>query len=197
MPLVVEDDGMDYMGHGRKAPESWVEDRGCACVLGKMARHPLPISPMCLNCSYYDEKGRCTNRKKLGELSSIFDLGDALTVKNPTNHCSHHELNLAALKPLVTVLEQGYANAAHQPETFSAGVLHFFFFRLWHTPKPVPLGADAPIPRFNFEINNKRHGTNKLMPAFWRAARRQGGWWDEGHAGWIDNRFFVKGGWPL
>lgn len=86
------EDGVDWMGHGRGTCESWDDDKGCDCELGKIAFKKTTITPMCLNCLYY-KSGCCTNKKELSEVSEMFDCGDKLEIKKPTKKCKYHDIN--------------------------------------------------------------------------------------------------------
>lgn len=96
----VIDDGRDWYGHQRGNTETYTEDNGCDCALGKIEHNKAAIKKMCKNCRFYDGIN-CINDKKLREVSSFFDCGDKLVVKYPTEKCKHWELDTKIFERLL------------------------------------------------------------------------------------------------
>lgn len=89
---IVEDDGMDYMGHERGQVASRIDDNGCDCILGRIEKEKMQINPMCMNCRFC-ENTYCTNKKELAEVSDLFNVGNKLEIKNRTRKCKYWELD--------------------------------------------------------------------------------------------------------
>lgn len=91
------DDGYDWCGHHRGSG-SYVEiNNECDCTEYKR---------MCLNCKYYDDRGKvCNNRKVIDDYNkkieeSFFNLEmtSFIGIKNPTKHCDYWELSQSIAK---------------------------------------------------------------------------------------------------
>lgn len=95
----VTDDGWDFYGHRRGVQETYTTDKGCTCELGKL-EGKLKIKPMCRNCKSYSA-GCCTNKKKLDSISTLFDVGNELRVKDADAHCEYHQLEYEIFKYLL------------------------------------------------------------------------------------------------
>ena len=94
------DDGRDWYGHQRGSAKYDREDDGCDCVLGKIEHNKTTIKEMCKNCKFYDGVN-CTNESKLYEVSSFFDCGDKLAVKDSTKNCVYWELDTEIFERLL------------------------------------------------------------------------------------------------
>lgn len=97
---VITDDGYDWHGHKRGQIRNDVCDKGCDCVLGKIEHEKTTIKKMCMNCRFYDGTN-CTNEKELMEVSSFFDCGKKLLVKDSTKKCKYWELEIGIFKSLL------------------------------------------------------------------------------------------------
>lgn len=96
---IIEDDGYDYLGHHRGTSESYEDDDGCNCSLGRLVGK-AEIVPMCLNCEFYD-RGYCTNRKNIEAISDMFAIGDKVRVKKTEHKCKEYKLNPNIFKALI------------------------------------------------------------------------------------------------
>lgn len=85
---VVENDGIDWMGHHRGTPSLRTVDYDCKCDKSSFKK-------MCLNCNNFHLKS-CTSKKHLDKIneelktySEWIDLPviSSVTPKNVTNHC--------------------------------------------------------------------------------------------------------------
>lgn len=102
----VSEDGMDYMGHGRGMSESWEEDPGCTCELGKKVKQKFHVTRMCLNCAHY-KGGCCTNKKMLSAVTTMFDIGDTVKVADPKKCCGEHRLGMDIFKDVIEMEKKG------------------------------------------------------------------------------------------
>lgn len=98
--VVIEDDGYDWCGHQRDSIRTYAKDDGCDCVLGKVEHNKTSIKKMCKNCRFYDGVN-CVNENELHEVSSFFDCGDKLLVKDSTKRCVYWELDTKIFKRLI------------------------------------------------------------------------------------------------
>ena len=96
---VVEDDGMDWLGHHRGGFECRTVDDGCSCDLGRIEKQKQKLHKMCLNCQHY-KSPCCTNKKMLDKMSGVFQMPEKLVVKKPENKCEFWELNLEIFRNL-------------------------------------------------------------------------------------------------
>lgn len=96
----IVDDGCDYYGHHYGVAETKYYDDGCDCALGKLEQENPEIRPMCLNCRYLEDF-RCGNKKKIDEVSKIFEFMENPIVKNLTADCSYWELSLDIFKNII------------------------------------------------------------------------------------------------
>lgn len=93
-------DGEDYMGHTRCAPNSFITDSGCSCSLGRIEKNKQNIKKMCLNCKHYI-CGECTNKKMMSRIAGIFKIPEKLEIKTPEAQCEFWELDVKIFRVLV------------------------------------------------------------------------------------------------
>ena len=96
----IKDDGYDWCGHQRGLTKTYIEDDGCDCVFGKIEHNKTTIKEMCKNCRFYDGIN-CANDHKLREVSSFFNCGDKLAVKDSTKNCVYWKLDTKIFERLL------------------------------------------------------------------------------------------------
>lgn len=90
------DDGRDWMGHGRGSSASGTDDTGCTCALGAIAHKKITLKPMCLNC-VYQSYGYCKKPELLKSISTQFDVGSRVAIKQLTSTCEYYKVDVTSI----------------------------------------------------------------------------------------------------
>lgn len=90
---IVNDDGVDWLGHQRGSSRSDIIGYECEC-------DSITFKKMCLNCTYYNSD-TCTNKNVVQEYKKSIEKEDSpfalenisISIKKPTNACKCWAVN--------------------------------------------------------------------------------------------------------
>lgn len=83
-------DGRSYIDN------SWCDDKGCDCDMGKAKANGFKLKKMCMNCMF-NTCSECTNKEMKKEISSQFSV-ERLAIKDLEKGCKYWKIDNSILE---------------------------------------------------------------------------------------------------